>query len=162
MRHNAAPAQDGRWHGRDEVQGAAISGRHLKCNTHLVAPPTGAPVPVGQAFLRNKGETLTVQVLFEGKPLPGAKVWQDIVTAPDAPPLVADAEGRVTLPVRNQGLNVVEADQQSPPGTGDWSHSRPFPLNVLIAHFSLPDAARYFNGFRASKISLDFFTWVGS
>ncbi len=130
-------APDGRWHGKgkDEVPGAAISGRYLKYNTHLVAPPAGALapvpglalqlVPVGQAFPRNKGEALTVQVLFEGKPLPGAKVWQDIVTDPDAPPLVADAQGRVTLPVRNQGLNVVKAEHESPPvdaGKADMTH----------------------------------------
>jgi uncharacterized GH25 family protein len=116
---------NGRWHGKgkDEVPGATISGRYLKYSTHLVALPVGAIrpvpglalqlVPIGAAFPRHAGEPLTVQVLFEGKPLPRARVWRDIVTDPDAEPLVADAEGRLTLPVRNQGLNVVKAEHES-------------------------------------------------
>lgn len=120
-------APDGQWHGKgkDEVPGATTSGRYLKYAAHLVTLPAGALrpvpglalqlVPVGARFPRNKGEPLTVQVLFEGKPLAGAKVWQDVVTDPDATPLVADREGRVTLPVRNQGLNVVKAEHESAP-----------------------------------------------
>ena len=120
-------APDGKWHGKglDEVPGATVSGRYLKYATHLAALPSGALrpvpglalqlVPVGAAFPRQKGQPLTVQVLFQGKPLAGAKVWQDIVTDPDAAPFVADAEGRATLPVRNQGLNVVKAAHESAP-----------------------------------------------
>ena len=70
-------------------------------------------VPVGATFPRQVGEPLTAQVLFEGRPLAGAKVWRDVVTDPDGAPLVADAQGRVTLPVRNQGLNVVRAEHES-------------------------------------------------
>jgi nickel transport protein len=115
----------GQWHGKgmDEVPDATISGRYLKYNSHLITLPAGAMrplpglalqlVPVGAAFPHHIGEALTVQVLFEGKPLPGAKVWRDIVTDPDAQPLVADAQGKVTLPVRNQGLNVVKAEHES-------------------------------------------------
>ncbi|MDZ7855872.1 DUF4198 domain-containing protein [Sphaerotilus sp.] len=127
----------GKWHGKgkDEVPGATISGRYLKYATHLVALPAGgvapAPglalqiVPVGTKFPRNKNEPLSVQVLFDGKPLPRAKVWQDVVTDPDGEPLVADADGRVTLPVRNQGLNVVRAEHESAsvdPGKTDRTH----------------------------------------
>lgn len=116
---------DGQWHGKgkDEVPGAIVSGRYLKYATHLVTLPAGASrpapgvalqlVPVGAQFPHHKGEPLTVQVLFEGQPLPGAKVWQDMVTDPDAQPFVADREGRVTLPVRNQGLNVVKTEHES-------------------------------------------------
>lgn len=118
---------DGQWHGKgkDEVPGATISGRYLKYATHLVSLPAGASrpvpglalqiVPVGAKFPRQKGEPLSVQVLFDGKPLPGAKVSQDLVTDPDAAPLVADRDGRVTLPVRNQGLNVVKVEHESAP-----------------------------------------------
>jgi nickel transport protein len=117
----------GQWHskGKDEVPNAMISGRFLKYATHLVVLPAGALapapglalqiVPVGATFPKNKNEPLTVQVLFEGKPLPRAKVWQDVVTDPDAEALVSDANGRVTLPVRNQGLNVVKAEHESAP-----------------------------------------------
>lgn len=127
----------GKWHGkgRDEVPDAASSGRYFKYNTHLVTLPAGPMrpvagltlqlVPIGAAFPRHIGEPLAVQVLFEGKPLAGAKVWRDVVTDPDGEPLVADAQGRVTLPVRNQGLNVVRAEHESAsvdPGKTDHTH----------------------------------------
>lgn len=115
----------GKWHGKgqDEVPNAEVSGRYLKYTTHLVALPAGALapapglalqiVPVGATFPKHKDEPLTVQVLFEGKPLPRARVWRDVVTDPDADALVCDADGRVTLPVRNQGLNVLKAEHES-------------------------------------------------
>ena len=82
-------------------------------------------MPVGGTFPRHLGEPLTVQVLFEGKPLAGARVWRDMVTDPDGQPLVADAHGRVTRAVRNQGLNVVKAEHESAsidPGRTDRTH----------------------------------------
>lgn len=127
----------GKWHGKgkDEVPDATISGRYLKYATHLATLPSGpiAPVPslalqivpLGAVFPRNKDERLTVQVLFEGKPLAGAKVWQDVVTDPDGTPLVAGADGKITLPVRNQGLNVVKTEHESAsidPGKTDRTH----------------------------------------
>lgn len=127
----------GKWHGKgkDEVPGATVSGRYFKYNTHLVTLPAGAGrpvpglafqlVPVGASFPRHIGEPLTVQVLYDGKPLPGAKVWRDVVTDPDGEPLTADAQGKVTLPVRNQGLNVVKAEHESAsvdPGKTSMSH----------------------------------------
>jgi nickel transport protein len=117
----------GQWHGRgvDEIHDATVSGRYLKYATHLVRLPAGALppapglalqiVPVGPRFPRHKDEALTVQVLFQGKPLPGAKVWIDMVNDPDGAPLVADAQGQVTLKVRNQGLNVLKAEHEGAP-----------------------------------------------
>jgi nickel transport protein len=141
-------AADGQWHGKgkDEVPGATISGRFMKYATHLVALPAGATPPVpgmalqivadGAAFPRHKGDPLTVQVLFDGKPLAGAKVWQDVVTDPDAAPLVADRDGRVTLPVRNQGLNVVKAEHESAPvDAGKASMTHHFAtLSFMLGH----------------------------
>lgn len=141
-------AADGQWHGKgkDEVPGATISGRFMKYATHLVALPAGATPPVpgmalqivaaGAAFPRHKGEPLTVQVLFDGKPLAGAKVWQDVVTDPDAAPLVVDRDGRVTLQVRNQGLNVVKAEHESAPvDAGKASMTHHFAtLSFMLGH----------------------------
>jgi nickel transport protein len=127
----------GKWHGKgkDEVPGAAQSGRYMKYTTHLASLPAGAMrpqpglalqlVPVGKSFPRHRNEKLTVQVLFEGRPLPRAKVWPDMVGDPDARPLVADAHGRITLPVRNQGHNVVKTEHESAaadPGKADMTH----------------------------------------
>ena len=127
----------GKWYGKgkDEVAGAQISGRYMKYATHLVLLPAAETqpvpglalqiVPVGKSFPRNKNEPLTVRVMFEGKPLSGAKVWQDMVTDPDATPLVADQDGKVTLAVRNQGLNVVKTEYESAsmdPGKTNMTH----------------------------------------
>lgn len=139
---------DGKWHGKgkDELPDATTSGRYFKYAAHLVALPAGALepapglalqlVPVGAKFPRNKGERLTVQVLFEGKPLPGAKVWPDVVTDPDARPFVADRKGRVTLPVRNQGLNVVKTEHESAPvDAGKASMTHHFStLSFILEH----------------------------
>lgn len=127
----------GQWHGkgRDEVADAKLSARYLKYATHLVTLPAGALapvpglalqiVPLAARFPRHKEESLTVQVMFDGRPLAGAKVWQDLVTDPDGTPQVADAEGRVTLRVRNQGLNVLKTEHESAsidPGKTDRTH----------------------------------------
>lgn len=127
----------GKWHGKgkDEVAGATLSGRFMKYATHLVKLPEAALapvpglalqiVPVGAKFPQHIGDPLTVQVFYEGRPLPHAKVWRDLVTDPDGEPLQADAQGRVTLPVRNQGLNVIRAEHESAsvdPGKTDRTH----------------------------------------
>jgi nickel transport protein len=127
----------GKWHckGKDEVPNAAHGGRYMKYATHLVSLPAGAVpaqpnlalqiVPVGRSFPQHRNEKLTVQVLFEGRPLARAKVWTDMVGDPDARPRVADARGRLTLPVRNQGLNVVKVEHESAatdPGKADMTH----------------------------------------
>lgn len=119
--------KSGKWHnkGRDEVPDAAISGRYYKYATHLrklpaaaLAPVPGLKfqvVPVGKAFPQRKGDTLTVQVLFDGKPAAGAKVFQDAVTDPGGARVVTGKDGRATLKVRNRGLNVVLAEFESGP-----------------------------------------------
>lgn len=105
---------------KDEVPGATTGGRYLKYAIHLhrlpdreVEPLSGMAfqiVPVGSTFPRLKGESLTVRVFYDGKPVAGAGVWPDLVTDPDAVPVRTDAEGRATITVRNQGLNVVKAE----------------------------------------------------
>lgn len=115
----------GQWVGKpkDEVQGATAGGRYLKYATHLhkvpedeVKPLPGLAfqiVPVGSRFPRQKGQSLTVRVLYDGKPVSGAPVWQDLVTDPDAVPIRTDTEGRATVKVRNQGLNVIKSEHST-------------------------------------------------
>lgn len=55
------------------------------------------------------GTPMTYQVLYKGKPLAGARVINDLVNDPDATPLATGADGTVTMPIRNQGLNVISA-----------------------------------------------------
>jgi len=118
---------DGKWvgKGKDEVPGAQQSGRYLKYTSHLRVLPQGAVAPVpglglqlvpaGPKFPHHKGETLTLRVLLDGKPAVGALVRPDAVNDPDAKPVKAGRDGLVTLKVRNQGLNVIEAQAVSPP-----------------------------------------------
>ena len=55
------------------------------------------------------GEPLQLRVLFQGKPVAGARVLTDFVNDPDGAPLKTAKDGTVTLKVRNQGLNVIAA-----------------------------------------------------
>ena len=118
---------DGKWvnKSRDEVPGAKKSGRYIKYAVHLRAAltaPLGALpghtlqiVPVATKLPDHKDQPIRLRVLFNGKPVAGAKVLQDYVNDPDATPLTTAQDGTVTLNVRNQGLNVITAAYESPP-----------------------------------------------
>ncbi len=118
---------DDKWvgKGKDEVPGAKTSGRYVKYTVFIHAPltkPLGALpdqvlqiVPVSLKLPQHMNDTMTVRVLFNGKPVAGAKVIRDAVTDPDAKPMVSARDGTVTFRVRNQGLNVVGAHFESPP-----------------------------------------------
>lgn len=118
---------DGKWYnkGKDEVPSAAISMHTFKYAVHLLRPLQGAMpilpgqklqiVPVGNRLPDRMGEPLTVRVLYDGKPVAGAEVQPDLLNDPDSEPIKTGADGNVTIPVRNQGLNVVVAKFDSPP-----------------------------------------------
>lgn len=111
----------GEWHkmGRDEMPDAAISERTIKYAVHLTAPlarplPAFADqrlqiIPAGATIPAEMGKPITLKILFDGKPAQGAKIKADFVNDPDQVPLQTDASGMVTLPLRNQGLNVIAA-----------------------------------------------------
>jgi nickel transport protein len=139
---------DGKWvnKGKDEVPGANQSGRYIKYGSHLLELPKGEGqvvpslafqiVPVGTRFPQKKGGALKLRVLFEGKPAAGAKVWADYVNDPDAKPLVTGRDGRVTLGVRNQGLNVIKAEIESPPADASKADmtGHTTTLSFVLAH----------------------------
>ena len=116
---------EGHWigKGRDEVPNAILSEETIKYAVHLRGPLRKVPyietqvlqiVPVGDSFPLMLGEMQTYQVLHKGKPVAGAKVKNDFVNDPDAQPLISDKDGKVTFPIRNQGLNVVVATYDAP------------------------------------------------
>ena len=116
---------EGHWigKGRDEVPNAILSEETIKYAVHLRGPLRKVPyiktqvlqiVPVGDSFPLMLGEIQTYQVLHKGKPVAGAKVKNDFVNDPDAQPLISDKDGKVTFPIRNQGLNVVVATYDAP------------------------------------------------
>jgi uncharacterized GH25 family protein len=71
-------------------------------------------IPVDGKIPGDIGKPLTVKVLFDGKPVQGAEVHTDFVNDPDQVLLKTDANGLVTVPVRNQGLNVIGAHYTGP------------------------------------------------
>ena len=104
--------------GRDEMPEATLSEKNYKYSVGILGPldkPIPALpdqvlqiVPVG-AIPQQHGQKATYRVLFMGKPIAGATVRNDLVNDPDQTPVRTDAQGLVTMEVRNQGLNVLEA-----------------------------------------------------
>lgn len=109
--------------GLDEMPGAKVSSNNVKyavmIQGTLAKPLTALPgqdlqiLPVG-TIPTKLGDKLKYQVLFRGKPVAGAKLINDFVNDPDAKPMLSAKDGTVTLPVRNQGLNVVHAVYEGP------------------------------------------------
>ncbi|MEL7581079.1 DUF4198 domain-containing protein [Pseudoalteromonas sp. D15MCD-2] len=112
--------KDGKWFasGRDQIPDAVLSEHTKKHAVHLRGPLTEIPqlkeqqlqiIPIGENFSDQKGALVSYRIIFNGKAVQGAKVINDIVNDPDQKPLISNHEGVVTLPLRNQGLNVVAA-----------------------------------------------------
>lgn len=111
---------EGTWHnkGEREVEGAKDSGRYYKYGLTLYTegaklPPLDdlrlAIVPTADPLHLKAGDRLPVQVLVDSKPAEGIELIGDYVNDPDAISATTDAEGRATLTVRNNGLNVIGA-----------------------------------------------------
>lgn len=117
---------DGKWHkkGKDELPTAVISEKNTKYAVHirgaLTKPLKPLPgqtlqiIPVDGKLPALLGQPIKLQVLYQGKPVAGAKVLHDWVNDPDGTPVLTGADGTVTIAVRNQGLNVIVAIFNSP------------------------------------------------
>jgi nickel transport protein len=108
---------------RASVPGAQSSLHSIKYNTHVLSEEARAGHPVGHKLeivpLANPvklkpGDSLSMQVLFNGKPLVGAVVKADYVNDANMKSGKTDAEGKITLPVRNDGLNVIGVSHSNP------------------------------------------------
>lgn len=109
--------------GRDEMPDATLSEKTVKYAVSIQGPldkpipalPTQVLqiVPVG-AIPTTLGTPLKYRVLFNGKPIAGARLINDMVNDPDAKEVKTAADGTVTMPVRNQGLNVIRAVYNGP------------------------------------------------
>lgn len=117
--------QDDHWvaKGRDQVPDAKIAEKTFKYAVHLNGPIRVVPklssqtlqiIPTGSSFPTLLASDVTYQVLYKGKPVAAAKVLGDFVNDPDAQPMHTDADGFVTVPIRNQGLNVIAAIYKGP------------------------------------------------
>jgi len=109
--------------GRDEMPGAKIAERNIKyavsIQGQLAAAIPALPtqtlqiVPAGN-LVTMLGTPMTFRVLFQGKPVAGARMINDMVNDPDAKEVLTAGDGTVTLTVRNQGLNVLRAVYDGP------------------------------------------------
>lgn len=63
-------------------------------------------VPLADVAASHMGDKVAVQVLFAGKPLPGAKIIGDYVNDSENAVATTDAEGKAEITVRNAGWNV--------------------------------------------------------
>lgn len=118
---------DGKWHnkGKDEVPGAVISEKNYKYGVHLRRELSGPMpllpgqtlqiVPVNTPLPVKAGQPLKLRVLYQGKPVAGARVLSDWVNDPDEKGATSGKDGSVTIKVRNQGLNVIVAVFKSAP-----------------------------------------------
>lgn len=119
------PADGGEWieGGRDIVPNAIVSEKNYKY-TVFIRAPLAAPLPVFPDQVlqimpvgkvpQKMGAPLRLKVLFHGKPAAGVKVLTDFINDPDAKPLKTGPDGTVTVKVRNQGLNVINAVTTGP------------------------------------------------
>jgi len=97
---------------------ATISTKNIKYALAIVGPLTKPILPLPGLALQIVpvgripqvlGRPLTYRVLYNGKPVAGAKLINDMINDPDAREVSTRADGTVTMPVRNQGLNVIRA-----------------------------------------------------
>lgn len=70
-------------------------------------------VPAVNPAKLEEGDKLTVQVLYEGKPLAGAKVSPDFFDH-DAEEVATDAQGRAELKVAREGFNALAVSHKVP------------------------------------------------
>jgi nickel transport protein len=130
--------------GRDEAPTSTLSEKNYKYSVAIISPlekPIPALpdqvlqiLPVG-AIPAEHGAKLTYRVLYNGKPIAGARVINDLINDPDQEPTKTGPDGTVTFPVRNQGLNVLEAVYNGPtdnPKKYDWIE------NSATLSFTLP------------------------
>jgi len=116
---------DGKWHNlrRAEVPGATQSMRIWKYNLSVMQPGAQLPeldqlrlaiVPQADPVALKAGESLPVQVLFDGKPLAGVKLVEDYRNMDHQASYETDAHGRAQVIVRNRGLNVLYVNYKHP------------------------------------------------
>lgn len=119
------PPGDADWEKKTrlEMPNAVVSENNFKYAVYLKGAPT-SPVPlfpdqvlqiVPQSPVPQvKGAPLKLRVFYRGKPMAGVTVITDFVNDIDAKPAKTGPDGRVTIRVRNQGLNVVNAVYDGP------------------------------------------------
>lgn len=122
---------DGTWVNapRSKVPGATEAGRYVKHHVAVLRgdvplPPLPAQplqiVPLENPLVKQAGDELPVRVLLEGAPLAGVELIVDYINLDSLKSAPTDADGRTSVAIRNQGLNVIAVDHNVPtPGDPD-------------------------------------------
>jgi uncharacterized GH25 family protein len=116
---------DGQWEnkGRTEVKNPKQSMEVLKYSLALTTPYKQLPaldalglviVPEVDPSTLKPGQSLPVKVLSNGKPVADAEVFGDYRGAPSTVSGKTDAQGRASIAVRNEGLNVLAVETLAP------------------------------------------------
>ncbi len=114
-----ARAKDGEFYKktREEMPDAVMVEHNYKYGVFLNSLTAEVPLLAGQVLQivpvgpipELYGKPAKFKVLFNGKPQAGVQFLHDYVNDPDQTPQVTDANGEVSLDIRNQGLNVLAA-----------------------------------------------------
>lgn len=108
----------GEWHNApsDGFAGFKSTGKYVTYVVSYIAR-TEAQKPVGHRLeivplsdpgALTMGDKLEVQVLMDGKPMPGVVVTNDVLTDWDIHSGLTDADGKTLITVANTGLNVAQ------------------------------------------------------
>jgi nickel transport protein len=102
----------------EEMPNATVSTKNVKYALAILGP-LSKPIPAlpNQALQivpdgpipEKLGMPLRYKVLYQGKPQAGVRMINDMVNDPDAKEQETGPDGTLTMPVRNQGLNIIRA-----------------------------------------------------
>lgn len=102
----------------EEMPNATVSTKNVKYATSIQGPLKGAIPALPKMVLQivpdgsipaMLGQPMKYKVLYNGKPQAGVRMINDMVNDPDAKEQMTAADGTITMPVRNQGINVIRA-----------------------------------------------------
>lgn len=122
---------DGSWvnEPRSKVPDAVEAGRYVKHHVAVLRGDVSLPslpaqplqiVPLENPLTKKAGDALPVRVLLDGAPLAGAELIVDYINLDTLRAAPTDDDGRTTVPIRNQGLNVIALNHSVPtPGDPD-------------------------------------------
>lgn len=113
--------KDKKWYNKakSEVPNAVAAGHYIKYGVSLLKSigenfkPQGLKleiVPLKDPLSLKAGDELPIQVLYNGEPAKDVEVMAEYTTQSEVVSAHTDADGKATIKVRNQGLNVVAAD----------------------------------------------------
>ena len=111
---------NGKWvnKSKEEVEGATEGGRYLKYSVTILGHLKAAPkpqdldfqiVPLADPSTMKAGDALDVQVLLRGEPVADVVVIAEYTTDSDNHSVKTDSDGKASITIRNQGLNVIAA-----------------------------------------------------